>query len=323
MKIVLAARLEADERRTWLEALAAACPGHEWSDLSDDTPGLGAAQHAAQRADVALVANPAPGALSGVSGLRLVQSLWAGVEGLLADPTLPADVPLARMVDPMMNAAMAETALWAVLGLHRGFLDYADQQRRAVWHQFHQRRAEDVQVAVLGLGAMGGAVCARLAQAGYRVAAWRRQAPPDSAAPAGVEVLTGADGLAVLLPRAQVLINLLPLTPSTRGVLGADLFGQLPRGAAVLNFGRGGHLVEADLLAALSDGTLSRAVLDVFATEPLPEAHPFWRHPRITVLPHVAALTDLRSASAVVADNLRRLAEGLPLRHRVDRSRGY
>lgn len=318
MKIILAAQLEQEERRQWLHALARACPGHEWVDLAQG--------QAPAPADVALVANPAPGALAGVSGLRLVQSLWAGVEGLLADETLPADIPLARMVDPMMNAAMAETALWAVLGLHRGFFDYADQQRRAVWHQLHQRRADEVTVGVLGLGAMGGAVCERLAQAGYQVSAWRRQAAADAAgreSTAGPHVSHGPQGLADLLARSQVLINLLPLTPHTRGLLGADLFRQLPRGAAIVNFGRGPHLVEADLLAALDEGALSRAVLDVFATEPLPAAHAFWAHPRITVLPHVAALSDLHSASAVVADNLRRLAEGRPLRHLVDRGRGY
>jgi glyoxylate/hydroxypyruvate reductase A len=119
------------------------------------------------------------------------------------------------------------------------------------------------------------------------------------------------------------VINLLPLTPATRGLLDARTFAAMPRGASLVNLARGAHVVEADLLTALDSGHLQRAVLDVFAAEPLPAEHPFWRHPRVTVLPHVAALTDERSAATVVAHNLRALRSGQPLAHRVDRSRGY
>jgi glyoxylate/hydroxypyruvate reductase A len=319
--IAFTARLDAEERAQWLGALQAACPGHRWIDLGDASAPRGA--QTPLQADVAVVANPAPGALAGLTGLRLVQSLWAGVEKLLADTTLPREVPLARMVDPSMNDAMAETALWAVLSLHRGFFDYAQQQRDGVWHQRVQRRAEAVRVLVLGFGAMGRAVSARLAACGYRVTAWRREGSQAGEAVAGVAVIGGRPALDAALPQAEVLINLLPVTPQTRGVLSRPLLDRLPRGAGVVNLGRGAHLVEADLLAALADGSVGRAVLDVFAEEPLPAGHPFWAHPRVTVLPHVAALTDLGTASAVVADNLRRLAQGEPLRHLVDRARGY
>jgi glyoxylate/hydroxypyruvate reductase A len=125
------------------------------------------------------------------------------------------------------------------------------------------------------------------------------------------------------LAAADVVLNLLPLTSHTRGLIDAGFLGRMKAGAALVNFGRGGHVVEADLLAALDAGTLAHAVLDVFATEPLPPSHPFWRHPRVTVLPHVAALTDLRSAAQVVAENLARLQAGQPVLHRVDRARGY
>jgi glyoxylate/hydroxypyruvate reductase A len=126
-----------------------------------------------------------------------------------------------------------------------------------------------------------------------------------------------------LLGEADVVINLLPLTPATRGLLDAAFFAALPRGASVVNLARGGHVVDADLIAALDRGQLRHAVLDVFATEPLPPDHAYWTHPRVTVLPHVAAATDARSAAAVVAANLRALSEGRPLAHRVDRGRGY
>ncbi|MFM8769439.1 MAG: 2-hydroxyacid dehydrogenase [Rubrivivax sp.] len=326
MRIFFAADIDPPEAQGWLEALQAACPGHDWLSLPE--PGLAGLQPV--QADVAVVANPPPGVLSQVQGLRLIQSLWAGVDRLLADRTVPEGPPLARMVDPMMTAAMVQSALWAVTALHRGFFHYAQQQRAALWHQSPQRRASEVRVLVLGLGTMGAAVAAALAAQGYGVTAWRRQ-PADGGdgagavgqTPPGVSVLCGSSGLAVGLEGADVVMNLLPLTPHTRGMVNASFLSQLKAGAALVNFGRGAHVVEADLLQALDAGRLSHAVLDVFATEPLPPEHAFWHHHRVTVLPHVAALTDLRSAADVVADNLARLQAGRPLRHLVDRQRGY
>jgi glyoxylate/hydroxypyruvate reductase A len=300
LNVLLAGRFDAAERQAWWQALRAAAPECAWH--RDDGPFDRAS------IDVAVVANPAAGVLAGLQRLRLVQSLWAGVDRLLGDASVPTGVPLARMVDPVMNAAMAETASWAVLGLHRRFFDYAVQQARGQWQPHPQRRAEEVPVLVLGAGQMGGAVAARLAALGYRVATWRAR-----------------DGVALhdALRGTEIVINLLPLTPATRGVLGARAFAAMPRGASVVNLARGAHLVDADLIASLDSGHLSRAVLDVFHSEPLPPAHPFWRHPSVTVLPHVAALTDERSASAVVARNLRALAQGEAIAHLVDRSRGY
>ena len=350
MRILFAAQMDPQEAQAWLAALEEAAPGHEWQ-VHAPLPGRdggSAAPHASVpagpfeahtspgQADVAVVANPPQGVLAKVQGLRFIQSLWAGVDRLMADTTVPTHLPLARMVDPSMTAAMVESALWAVTALHRGFFDYAAQQQRAQWLQHPQRRADEIEVLVLGLGTMGAAVAAALAARGYRVAAWRRGAV--GAVPAGVTVwqgpqglkglkglkgLEGLEGLEAGLAQADVVLNLLPLTPHTRGLINGRFLSDMKPGAALVNFGRGGHVVEADLLAALAEGTLSRVVLDVFATEPLPPEHPFWHHPRVTVLPHVAALTDLRSAAAVVADNLGRLQQGRPLLHLVDRQRGY
>jgi glyoxylate/hydroxypyruvate reductase A len=300
LQVLLAGRFEPAERQAWWQALRAAAPQCDWH--REDAPFDAAA------IDAAVVANPAPGVLAALPRLRLVQSLWAGVDKLLADATLPPQVPLARMVDPAMNAAMAETALWAVLGLHRRFFDYAAQQARCLWLPQAQRRADDVHVQVLGAGQMGQAVAARLAAQGYRVATWR---------------LRGGSTLAEALRDAEIVINLLPLTPATHGLLDGRAFAAMACGASLVNLGRGAHVVEADLLAALDAGQLRRAVLDVFHAEPLPAAHAFWRHPQVTVLPHVAALTDERSASAVVAANLGALAAGTPIAHLVDRTRGY
>lgn len=295
MKVLLAGEID----ELWRRELAAALPEAEWLDGVTASPAL-------NEAEAAVVANPPPGMLVGRPKLRLIQSLWAGVDRLLDDPTLPPGVPVARMVDPAMAAAMAETALWATLSLHRGFFAYARRQREALWQVHAQRRADEVGVLVLGQGEMGAAALARIAQQGYRVAGWRR----------GVE-------LAPLLARHEIVINLLPLTPETRGLLDANFFSQLPRGAGIVNLGRGAHLVDADLLAALHSGQLRHAVLDVFNTEPLPAGHAFWAHPGVTMLPHAAALTDPRSACAVAAVNLRALRDSRPLQHLVDRARGY
>lgn len=300
MKVLLCGELGAAEGQAWRSALAQAMPEAQWLDLAQARAQPDAVQ-------AAVVANPAPGSLQGLPRLRLVQSLWAGVDRLLADPTLPPGVPLARMVDPAMTAAMAETALWAVLALHRGFFAYARRQREGVWRVHAQRRADEVGVLVLGEGEMGRAAAARIAQQGYRVQGWRR----DGAA------------LAPLLARSDVVINLLPLTPATCGLLDARFFAALPEHASVVNLGRGVHVVDTDLLAALDGGRLRHAVLDVFHTEPLPASHPFWRHPRVTLLPHAAALTDPRSAAVVAAANLRAARDGQALAHLVLAERGY
>lgn len=300
MKLLLCGELNAAEWQGWRAALAAALPEATWLDLE-------AAREHADEVQAAVVANPAPGSLQGLPRLRLIQSLWAGVDRLLADPTLPANVPVARMVDPAMTAAMAETALWAVLSLHRGFFAYARRQHEGRWQVHAQRRADEVRVLVLGQGEMGRAAAARIAQLGYAVTGWRRD----------------GQALAPRLAQADIVLNLLPLTPATRGLLDARFFAALPAQASVVNLARGAHVVDADLLAALDSGHLRHAVLDVFHTEPLPAAHPYWRHPRVTLLPHAAALTDPRSAAAVAAANVRAVLAGRPLAQLVDRQRGY
>ncbi|MFN9744703.1 MAG: 2-hydroxyacid dehydrogenase [Betaproteobacteria bacterium] len=300
MRVLLSGRFDAGEREAWAAELARQLPEVQWLDDAEaDAAPAGIA--------AAVVANPAPGRLARLPDLRLIQSLWAGVDRLLADRTLPAQVPIARMVDPAMNAAMAETALWAVLSLHRGFFAYQAQQRQGLWQPLPQRRADEMPVLVLGRGQMGGAAAGHLRALGYPVQAWGR----------------GAGSLADRLAEARIVVNLLPLTPETRGLLDARAFAAMPRGAALVNLARGAHVVDADLLAALADGQIAHAVLDVFHTEPLPAGHPYWQHPNVTVLPHAAAATDERSAAAVVAANLRALATGAPIAHLVDRSRGY
>ena len=260
-----------------------------------------------------------PAACAGLPGLRLVQSLWAGVDRLLADPDLPPGVALARMVDPAMAEAMAQTALWAVLALHRDTFAYAAQQRQQRWQQHPQRCSSEVRVAVLGLGQMGRAAALRLAANGYPVTGWSRSPIRID----GVTTLAGDAALPAVLGGCDIAVNLLPLTPATRGLFNAAAFAAMPHFACLVNLARGPYVVEADLLCALGSGHLRHAVLDVFETEPLPPDHPFWTHPQVTVLPHVAAQTDLRSAAPIAARNVRALREGRPLEHLVDRARAY
>lgn len=317
MSVYLCGELHASEFEAWLKALSCALPGERIVTAPGDTAGL-------RDIDVALVANPASGSLKGLPGLRLVQSLWAGVDRLLADPTIPLDVPLARMVDPSMTAAMAETALWAVLSIHRGFFAYSAQQRQRRWRVLPQRRADEVQVAVLGWGQLGRAVGLRLAGQGYAVRGWRTGgARGPSEESEAVSVVNGPQALLPTLAQADIVVNLLPLTPATQGLFDRHRLAAMRPGAALVNLARGAHVVETDLLAALDSGHLAHAVLDVFQAEPLSNDHPFWAHSNVTVLPHAAALTDPRSAAEVAAANVRALRAGQSLAHLVDRVRGY
>lgn len=311
MAILIAADFSADEWAAWGPALAAALPGEQLLREADES----------QRADidVALVANPPVGALQGLPRLRFIQSLWAGVDKLLLDASVPAGVPLARMVDPMMNTTMAQTALWAVLGLHREFFRYAAQQRVAQWKQHAPVRAGEIEVAVLGLGQMGRTTAQTLLQHGYRVSGW--SANPCTLS--GINTSSGDAALPTLLASAHIVVNLLPLTPATRGLFNAQTFAQMRPGASLVNLARGAHVVDVDLIAALDRGHLQHALLDVFNTEPLPADHPFWRHAQVTVLPHVAAQTDPGSAAPIAADNVRAFRAGRTPSNLVDRTRGY
>jgi glyoxylate/hydroxypyruvate reductase A len=315
MRIAFDVRLPGAERAAWWRALTDALPEDDWVDAAVDAPG----STRWREAEVAVVANPQPGRLAGCTRLKLIQSLWAGVDKLLADATLPAGVPIARMVDPAMNRAMAETAAWAVLSLHRRAFDYAAQQRRTQWCALPQRRADEVRVLVLGLGQMGRTAARQLVALGYAVAGW-------SARPQVVDGVATSAGWAALpaaLAAADIVVNLLPLTDDTRGLFDRTRLAQMRPDASLVNLARGAHVVENDLLAALNAGRLAHAVLDVFETEPLPATHVFWFHPRVTVWPHAAAQTDLRSAAAVVAANVEAVRRGDAAAHRVDRARGY
>jgi phosphoglycerate dehydrogenase-like enzyme len=245
----------------------------------------------------------------GVAGrlpaLRWVCSMAAGVEKLLV-PDLPAGVVLTRVVDPDQALGMAQYTAAVVLRHARGLARYDRQQADRDWTR-HPMAAARQRVAVLGCGEVGREVARVLAALGFDVQGWRRDGTPLQAA----------------LRDAQIVVNTLPLTAQTAGLLDAQAFAALPRGAYLVNIARGGHVVEADLIAAVGSGHLAGAALDVQAHEPLPPQDPLWAVPGISLTPHIAAQPSQDTVAAQFAANLQRLQQGLPLRNQVDRERGY
>ncbi|MDO5658842.1 MAG: glyoxylate/hydroxypyruvate reductase A [Paracoccus sp. (in: a-proteobacteria)] len=294
----------ADGWDAWRGPLQAACPQARF-----------VLEAAPDSVDAIIYAPGGPGVdFAAYPSARLVQSLWAGVERIAPDPGLTQ--PLARMVDPGLAQGMVEYCAGWALRLHLGMAIYAqDGQWRGdiVPPVAAQRR-----ITVLGMGALGGAVALALQGLGFDVAGWSA----SGRGPEGLRIFAGAN-LAQALARADILITLLPDTARTRDLLDAVRLALLPQGAAIINPGRGTLIVEDDLLAALNSGHLSHAVLDVFRTEPLPPAHPFWAHPRVTVTPHIAAATRPETAAPVVAENLRRAVRGEAPLYLVDRAKGY
>jgi len=308
-RVVFISTAETADR--WAEPLRTALPEDELHFDADTVP--------PGKVDVVLTAAPAPGALAQFTRLKLIQSIWMGVETLVADPTLPRDVPLARMIDPSMTRAMVETAAAHVLNAHLRLDDLARQQREARWKLLRNPTADARVVGILGMGELGRAVAQMLRKLGFQVRGWSRT-PKEIE---GVESFSGEEGLPAFLSGSEILVALVPLTPQTAGMIDADFLARLPVGAVLINLARGGVVNDDDLLAALDSGRLRHAVLDVFNIEPLPAEHRYWRHARVTVTPHMAALTNPYTAAAFVAENLRRLRSGEPLLGLVDRSRGY
>ncbi|MSO69686.1 MAG: glyoxylate/hydroxypyruvate reductase A [Alphaproteobacteria bacterium] len=269
--------------------------------------------------EVALVWRPPRESLLGLPNLKLIASLGAGVDHLLRDTLLPDGVPVTRFVDDDLTAMMREYAVLHVLACHRRLPEYLELQRNGQWVELPQPLARERKIGIMGLGVLGGAAATRLAGFGFDVAGYSRSAKSLK----GVTVFAGRDQLKPFLARTEILVNLLPLTPDTESLIDREALAALPKGASFINLGRGGHVVEADLAAALDSGQIKAAILDVFRKEPLPAESPFWRHPRVIVTPHVASITNPESGARKIIENLKRIRQGLAPLNRVDPTIGY
>ncbi|MCG8509267.1 MAG: glyoxylate/hydroxypyruvate reductase A [Rhodospirillales bacterium] len=280
-----------------------------WPDDMGDTDDI----------EYAVIAVPESGILGSLPNLKAVLSLWAGVDSLLSDPAFPRHIPLARMVDPLLAVDMTHFAVHWVLHFHRGLHRYGALQTQGIWEPEPYPEASERRVGVMGLGVLGTDSAKALAGFGFDVAGWDAIEKSID----GLETFTGQSELAPFLARTEILVVLLPLTEQTRGIINATTLSMMPEGAFLVSLARGAHVVDGDVIAALDEGRLERALLDAFVDEPLPAEHPFWGHPKIIVTPHVASTTTPRTAAAEIAIDIRRLLDGELPRHLVDVEKGF
>ncbi|EMN1408695.1 glyoxylate/hydroxypyruvate reductase GhrA [Enterobacter cloacae] len=298
----------------WIEALSAALPGarvREWKRGDNE------------HADYALVWHPPVEMLQGRK-LKAVFALGAGVDSILsklkAHPEmLPEEIPLFRLEDTGMGQQMQEYAVSQVLHWFRRFDDYQAFKQQAHWEPLPDYRREDFTIGILGAGVLGSKVAEALAPWGFPLRCWSRSRKDYP----GVESFAGTDELPAFLSGTRVLINLLPNTAETVGIINEALLNQLVDQSYLMNLARGVHLVEPDLLRALDSGKLKGAMLDVYSREPLPEESPLWRHPRVAMTPHVAAVTRPAEAVAYISHTIGEIEKGNPVTGQVDRQRGY
>lgn len=308
-KIMVATATPAATKR-WQEVMQAALPQFEvvaWE------PGI-----APSGARYAVVWSPPDTVFQQETKLEAVFNLGAGVDAILALPSLP-DIPVYRLEDAGMAPQMAEYVIHGLATLSRGFDAYVQRQREASWSPLAATRYEDWPVGVMGLGKLGSYVAKAVAALGYPVAGWARSARNEE----GIEVFHGADQFAAFLSRTRVLVNLLPLTPETQGIINQDLLLKLLPDAVIINIARGAHVVDDDLLAALDSGRVQAAILDVFNQEPLPASHRYWSHPSVKITPHVAAVTLEAEAAQQISERIQRLERGESVSGLVRRETGY
>jgi glyoxylate/hydroxypyruvate reductase len=272
----------------------------------------------------ALVWKPPAGLLAKLPKLEVIVNLGAGVDAILADPTIPKHIPIIRSMDPNITGRMVEWVVLQALYHFRQMPAYLAQQRASTWRELPQQAASSATVGILGAGTLGQACAKVLSAVGFDVVGWSRTPKPDLPFP----VHHGEPGLTPFLAQTDILVCLLPLTPETTGILTHDLFARLKRngpmgGPVLINAGRGKQQIEPDILRALDDGTLIGATLDVFVEEPLPTLSPLWLHPKLTLTPHIAADSDPEAMTAHVLAQLARYEAGLPMANVVDRSAGY
>lgn len=301
MKILFAS--ETEKAEFWLPLLREALPRDTFVTEETDV-------------DIALVATPPAGTLGRLKGVKLIQSLWMGVEKLLADPGLPKGVPIARLIDPGMVGAMSESVLAHILDWHRHHYRYRAQQAERQWRRRKQYLPSDRTIGILGLGELGTDAARKLRALGFKIAGFSRR-------PKQIEGVQSFTDLQEMLKVSDAVVCLLPLTAQTRSILNARTLGLVREHGCLINLARGGHVVMDDLVRLLDSGHLAHAYLDVFDTEPLPASDSLWRHPGVSITPHSAALTDPRTAVPKIVENVERVRRGETPHHLVDFAAGY
>jgi glyoxylate/hydroxypyruvate reductase A len=251
--------------------------------------------------------------------LKCIASLGAGVDFIFKDQSVPENIPITRVVDPVLASDMSEFVLALIRSFFKNLNNYRTDQMKKVWYPQEYKRISDVTVGIMGMGALGEKLAEDLIKNRFKVIGW---ATSPKIIP-GVEVYTGDKEKNTFLSKSNIVVCLLPLTRETTGILNSKLFKELPKQSYVINVARGGHLVDEDLLEYINNGHLAGAGLDVFHEEPLSVEHPFWTHPKIHITPHIASVSDIESVIPQLLENYGRLKEGLPLNNIVNREKGY
>ena len=262
---------------------------------------------------------PYEGLIDKFENLKAIQSLGAGVDHIFELNVIDPKIQVIKIVNHQLKQDMWEHALGVVLADMKNFLLYHEQQSSNVWKLKRYRRIMDTSIGILGLGTIGGFVADQFAQLGFTVRGWSSSQKEIE----NVSTFVGQEGLDLVCEESDYLINILPLTTATTGILNESLFSQMKSSAYLINLGRGLHLVDNELLRSLDSGELRGASLDVFDVEPLPEDHAFWSHPKISVTPHTASITHIDSVYPQVADNIKRLHSGLALLNTINVEKGY
>ena len=275
--------------------------------------------HPMQEIEVAMVWKHPPGIFKQYPSLKYIASFGAGVDFIFDDTEIPEDILITRVVDPILASDMSEFVIAAIFAHLKNFHRYRSDQLAGNWHPLPYRRIADKRIGIIGLGALGLKLYEDLKVLGFNVIGWSNSTKYLD----NVKTYTGAKERTDFLKKAEILVCLLPLTESTRGILNKELFSELPVGAYIINVARGGHLVDEDLIDMIDTDHLSGACLDVYHEEPLGEDHPFWRHPKIFMTPHIASVSDVESVVPQLLENYYRFKEGRPLINQVSTLRGY
>ncbi|MEE2957301.1 MAG: glyoxylate/hydroxypyruvate reductase A [Pseudomonadota bacterium] len=309
MTVLLGSTVGSAEK--WIEPIKKELPDEvlrndlESSDLND--------------VDILLLGHKVSGIYQKLPNLQLIIGLQAGVDTILNDPELPFHVPIVRACRPNGDQMITEYVLMNVMFHHRNMPFFLKNQRLHIWKKPNVLEAGERSVGFMGFGLIAKPCGMMVSKAGFQVACWTRNPKQVE----GIKNFFGNSGLRPFLEQTDILVNILPLTPDTENLLNLETFGMLPEGAKFINIGRGQHVVDKDLVTALDSGQLDGATLDVYREEPLPKDHPFWDHPKITLMPHTARKTRPKEIIPQVSENIRRFRSGKPLLQIVDRLNKY